>query len=177
MSQLGFSFVQAGAAIGAAYNEAEAAKAQADHIERIANFNARLADFKARDAIDRGKREAALHLLRTSQEAADVVTSFATQNVVVRKGSAGLIEDAVARAGVLDAVSIQNNAFRQAFGAELEGINATAQGRFAQLGAKNQAFSSLLSGGLTAAGAVTRGVIAEQRSRQLDTSGLYAEES
>lgn len=107
-----------------------------------AEFNAKVAEMQAVDALARGAddeerfREVVKGLIGSQR------AGFAGQNVDVGIGSPVDVVADTAYLGELDALTIRNNAAREAWGYEIEaenfrrfGANAARQGRFNQAGA------------------------------------------
>jgi hypothetical protein len=134
---------------------ANAAIAQGNYEQGVNNLNAGYADQEATDAIARG-REAELRagtqtrVLGGTQRAA-----LAASGVDPNVGSAAEIQAENSQLGALDALTIKNNAAREAYGYQVQaqgyragGAMAAAAGQNAAQGYRNQAASTLLTGSL-----------------------------
>ncbi len=100
-------------------------------VQDLENYNASVAELQAEDAIARGHDEegrfrAGVRGLIGSQRA-----GFAGQNVDVGVGSAVDVQADAAFLGELDALTIRNNAAREALGYHVEAENATRRGQIA----------------------------------------------
>lgn len=118
---------------------------------RIGKANAQLADIAAQDAIQRGNMEADKSLARTRQQVGDQRAALAAQGVLVDSGTGADITNQTESLGALDAMTIKNNAAREAFGFRQQADNARIGGKFAALRGQNEAYSTLLTGGARAA--------------------------
>lgn len=134
-----------------AYGEAQAIKAQATYQKQLAEFNSRVADFQAADAVDRGERAAQEILKQASQLAARTRAGFAGQGVRVDEGTALEIQQDIAAAGANNAARIRSNAFREAFGFRVDAINQQTRAIMARQEGKFQARQTMLAGGAQAA--------------------------
>lgn len=134
-------------------NAARGAEAAGKYEQKVFETNAEVADMQAQDAIARG-REAEMrqrragHRLIGSQRAA-----LAAQGIEVDSGSALDVQKDTAGLSELDALTIRNNAAREAWGFTVQAMDLRNQGRLARMGAKtqaqslrNQSVSTLLSG-------------------------------
>jgi hypothetical protein len=138
-------------AITGAYTQAEATKMQAKYAQQQGEANARMMELEAQDAIDRGDKESQTmrkkaNLLQGKQRA-----SMAAQGISLDSGSAQDILQETGEMGVEDAMTIKNNAYREAWGLRSQASNARSEGRMTRMGAKYEARSTLLTGGLQAA--------------------------
>lgn len=138
--------------IGSAYSQSQAYKAAGANARQIGDTNARTAELQAKDATSRGNRAAIEVKKQAGRVAGDQRVAFAAQGVDVNSGTAAGIQEDTRAMGALDALTIQNNATLEAWGYKMGGINASAQGRSAEISANSQAAQTLLTGGLRAAG-------------------------
>jgi hypothetical protein len=142
-----------------AQRQASAASAQGQYQKTIANENSRLATVNAQDATQRGQLEEQRARLGTRQQIGSTRAGLAAQGVDIGSGSAADVQASEAGLGELDALTIRNNAAREAYGFNVEAQQATREGRLAQFagdqaaaGYRAQGVSTLLTGlGNTAA--------------------------
>lgn len=146
----------AGVAAYGAYQQGVAAQQQADYQAAVAKNNSILAQRAADDARERGSIEEAQQRLRTRQLIGASRASAAGRGVLVDAGSAALTQADIAQIGELDALTIRNNAEREALGFEAEGANfrgeadlRTTAGRNARTAARFDVASTLLTGANT----------------------------
>jgi hypothetical protein len=136
-----------GAGVGAA-GQIQAGK----DAQRIENANARNAEMAAVDAIRRGDIEEQEHRNKVRAMLGAQRASFGANNVDSNSGSPlGLLVD-TARIGELDALTIRNNAAREAFGYRSESSNSKARGRASKKSSKTGGYSTALAGGAQAYG-------------------------
>lgn len=144
----GGAAVQGGAALAGGFVNAGAQSAQGTYSAAMYKINAGLAGKQATDATARGDfaAEGAIGKARALQGAQQA--SAASQGVDAGTGSAVRAQSDAAGIGAMDALTIKNNAYRQAFGYEAQAIQANASGEFAQEAGSNAAASSILTGGM-----------------------------
>lgn len=140
------------------YQQGKMQKAQYSTAAQIAEINARIAEMQARDALKRGheaegRSRQTFKKLRGSQRA-----TLAAQGIRVDVGSAQDIQQEAADIGEFEALTIRNNAAREAFGYRSQGIGfqmqatgAEAAGRLAASQGRIAATQTLMTGGLQAA--------------------------
>jgi hypothetical protein len=132
----------------AAYSSYESGQAQ----KALANTNARLADEQAADSTRRGQIEEDRRRALTRQQLGAQRVALGANNVVSSTGTPlGLLAE-TAEYGELDALTIRNNAAREAFGYKVEAGNSRTRGRIASREGTLGAFSTILGGGAQAYG-------------------------
>lgn len=119
---------------------------QGKYLDKVAKVNARMSDQAADDAIARGGIEADEHRKATQQVIGSTRTGFAAAGIDVNSGTAGLIQDDVAALGELDALTIINNAAREAYGYRVQAMDQRQQGKLAKYQGKMGAIGSILGG-------------------------------
>lgn len=144
----------AGAGVGAittavgAYNQSAAYARQGKYSRRMANINASMADIEATDAIRRGDIAANRQGLRTALLIGTQRATAAGQGVDVNSGSALDLQANAARMGVLDQHTLRMNAYKEAMSIRMKGSSDRFQGNMAYMSGRNNAYNSLLAGGL-----------------------------
>lgn len=138
------------------YSQGKDVRAAGNYSSSVYNQNATLADQQAADAITRGDTAASRQEQATSGLIGAERTGYAGQGVDVNSGSAADVQTDSARLGALDALTIRNNARREAFGYGVQAAQDRTQGAFAKASGDNQAnaldagaVSTLLTGGAT----------------------------
>lgn len=112
----------------------------------------------AHDARQRGAREADQARLDTQQAIGSQRVAQAASGGEVNTGSNALAQQDTAQFGELDALTIANNAAREAYGYEVEATGLQNQARALKKGAKNAPLTGLLSGAVQGfAGAYSSG--------------------
>jgi hypothetical protein len=116
--------------------------------KKLAEYNAKIAEFQAQDAIDRGVVAATRSRVVTSGVIGSERAQLAHQGVDINEaGSSAVDVQANTRyLGELDALTIKNNAALQAWGFRQQAAQSTFQGTVAQIGGQNAAVSTLLTG-------------------------------
>jgi len=143
-----FALMAAQGVMGAqAAKQAGAAQASADL------QNAQYADMAANDAVKRGAVEEDQQRLQTTGAIGTQRAGFAANGIDVNSGSAANIQDDTAQLGEFDALTIRNNAAREAWGYKTQSQTYQTSAKTAVKSAKNNAFGSLLGAG--AQGAAT----------------------
>lgn len=144
--------VEAGQTVGDYYAERGRGR-----FERTAfDTNARFKRLEADDAIRRGdlaagdvRRDAAA--VRGAQRVA-----AAGQGVDVNSGTVAALQDETDAVGELDAQTVKNNAWREAWGLKAKADDYERQGRMATLESKNKQRNTLVTGGLNALTTATK---------------------
>tara|TARA_R110001599_G_scaffold171353_1_gene362440 strand:+ start:451320 stop:451841 length:522 start_codon:yes stop_codon:yes gene_type:complete len=124
----------------------------AKYQEKVGENNALSAKYAAKDAMDRGavaedqKRNETRTLLarQNAALAANGIDSSTGTGLNILSDTAGL--------GEFDAQTIRSNAMKQAYGYNLQGDNALADGRASAAASRNNAYSTILSSGSKAYG-------------------------
>ena len=151
----------AGAATSAmgAIKQGNAAQAAADYNAQIAGMNAVNNKNNAERAAAAGEQNAAQAELKGRAAVGAIRAAQAANNVDVNTGSAVDVRSSAAETGQLNALTIRNNAAREAWGYQNQAASNTAQasldtmqGQAAQDAASITATSDLLSGAGKAAG-------------------------
>ncbi len=142
--------MQAVNSVSTAYSTSRALEAQGDYANRTSERNARAAEFEAKDVIARGDKASAKARAAARYERGATRAQMAAQGIDVNSGSAADIQDDVTMIGEIEANTIKNNAWRQAFGLKVEAENSRADGEFKKMAAGAEARSTLVTGGLNA---------------------------
>ncbi len=139
--------------------QAGAVDAQGKYEAMIDRQNAGLADQQAADAIQRGQIEEGRQRLGTKQEIGATRASIAGQGVDVGSGSALDVQGSEAGLGEMDALTIRNNAAREAWGYNTQAaqdrqaaLMSEFSGKQAAAGLRSQSYSTLITGGLNTYG-------------------------
>lgn len=119
---------------------------QGKYLDKVAKVNAGISEQAAQDAVARGSIEADEQRKTTQQIIGAQRTGFAAGGIDVNSGTAGLIQDDVAALGELDALTIINNASREAYGYKVQAMDQRQQGRLARYQGNMEAVGSILGG-------------------------------
>lgn len=144
--------------IAATDAEVGALKTQATIQRDFADYNADLAEARADDAIERGKKEESAFRKKVQQAIGSQRAALAAAGVELDEGSALDIQSETAALGEIDALNIRNNASREAFGFKSQAIQAKQQGiinynmlrtqaRIAEITGRHRSTQSVLSYG------------------------------
>lgn len=134
---------------GSAY-QAQGLKSQGRMEEAQNNFNAKMAEVTAKDALDRGEKDAASIRRQAKGVMGSQRAGYAGQGVLVDSGTAGDMVDDTRRMSEEDMTTAKNNAWRESFGHRVQASNYRMAGKMARWGSQNQAKNALISGGLWA---------------------------
>lgn len=128
--------------------QAGAIKDQGKYEKQQADFNARMLDMQAEDALKRGDKVANSVRTRGEQVRGTQRASFAGQGVDVGFGSALDLQDETVHLSNLDVLEAKNNAWRESFGYHVQAENTRLQGRHALASARANAKMTILSAGM-----------------------------
>jgi hypothetical protein len=137
--------------------QAAGAKSSGRLASQEARFNAQMAEIQADDALARGNK-ASDEVRRTGRRVmgAQRVAS-AGQGILVDAGSAGELLDDTRKMTEEDILTAKNNAWREAFGYQVQASNSRISEKLAQMESRNTARNTLLAGGLNSALSFARG--------------------
>ncbi|WP_449540996.1 hypothetical protein [Enterobacter ludwigii] len=149
------AFVAASLAMSAmqAYNQRQ----QGKYAKAMADQNADIAENQAEDAVNRGNIEADQRRREMRQRAGTQAATMGATGAELSTGNALDIFGDTAQFGTLDALTTVNNAQREAYGYQVQGMNATAQGNAAQSQARAAVTQTLMTAPLKAYGAYQMG--------------------
>lgn len=139
---------------GTSYAQATAQQLQSDLQQSQLEANAKIAEWKAKDALKRGSKEAnkqrgAIKRLIGSQRA-----GFAAQGIDVNEGTAAAIQNSTSYLGELDNITIRTNAFREAWGYKFQAQDYRNQSYYAGAAGSNLFSGTILTGASQFAGSV-----------------------
>lgn len=170
MGSIGTGLQIAGAVSGAygSYQQSKATKAAYEYQAAVNRNNAQIAQWQAADAITRGQKAEQAQRLKTAQLKSSQRAAFAARGVALDEGSALNILDDTDYMGEMDALTIRDNAAREAWGLrnQATGYSSDASMLSSRANAESpmgSAFGSLLTGA---------GVVADSwYKRKLKTEG------
>jgi len=153
IAAVGIGILQASSAAG----EANAIKSANKFNARRLDFNKKVANISAKDAIKRGEEKvidfkAAATRLKGSQRAA-----LARQGINVDSGTAAGIQDETDKQIDTDIQRIRNNAWRESWGFKVEASGLETEKQLTGLAAENKASSTLIGGTLSGIGTAVGG--------------------
>lgn len=109
-----------------AYNQSKASKAAYEYQAAVANNNATLDEYKARDAIMRGQSAEIAQRMKTAGLKGTQRASLAARGLDLGEGSASDILTSTDMMGETDALTIRDNASREAWGYRVRRDGTTA---------------------------------------------------
>lgn len=153
-----------------AYNQSVADRSAGKYSSKMYAMNARMAEFQAEDAKARGDKEyekvlrqGERSLFAIRREGKKTVgeqrVALAAQGVNIEMGSAKDIVDEtktfsmmdqirIESMAKIDAMTVRNNAWREAFGYKMQAMEFAGAGDYATMASKSKAMQSLLTGGM-----------------------------
>ena len=153
----GFMGAKVGGGIGSSIAQAGAIRDEAEFQSMRYDMNARIASFQAKEAVRFGEKAAQSELKSTKQTIGKQRAMMAASGVEVSSGSALDIQTSTSRQGALNAMTIRNNAWREAWGYKMDAASSVGQSKFASVSGKYNSRSTLISGGLNAVGDIASG--------------------
>ena len=136
-----------------------AARRQGEYQGDIFDLNAADAERQAEDATARGREAESRHRVGVKQLIGSQRAGLAASGVDIGTGSARDVQEEAAYLGELDALTIRNNAKREALGYRTQAANLRAEGMMARRAGRNQqkaanqaAVGTLLTTGVQAYG-------------------------
>lgn len=134
--------------IGSTFSQSQALRAQQAQRQSQLEFNKAVAEFQAEEARRIAERDVEVLEKRSKQVIGAQRAAFAAQGIDVEQGSALDVQLDTAAITEVDALTIRNNAARQAFGFKVDALTAASQRRFSDINFEAQRKSTLLTGGL-----------------------------
>lgn len=141
--------VQGLSSAAGAYSQSQAQSAMGGYQKTVSDINAGMATTQAQDAITRGDIAANTANMKTRQVVGSQRANMAAQGIDVNSGSAADVQGSTQAIGALDALTIKNNAWRTAWGYNVQASNYTSQGAFQKQAADTQSGQTLLTGGMS----------------------------
>ena len=112
--------------------------------------NSRIAELQAKDAERRGREDANAYKVKIKQLIGKQRAAMAAQGIEIDADSALDIQLETAELGELDAMTIKNNAFREATGHRIQALDYSSQSGYTRIAGKTKARNTLLTGGMSA---------------------------
>ncbi len=132
-------------------NQAQAIKLQGAYQKQQADANARLAMIRADDASRAGDLKAGAARRKGSAILGAQRVAAAAQGVDINSGSAADLQLETDQMSEIDVNQIKNNAWREAWGYQVQANDLIAQGNMAATSAKYNARATVLTGNINAA--------------------------
>jgi hypothetical protein len=131
------------------YDQAKAQRQEGKYLQQTYDANARIAMMQADDAIDRGNKKAQDLKTQTKKLVGSQRVAMAAQGLDLEADDALAIQQETASMGAVDAQTIKNNAWQEAWGFRVASQDYTNKGTFANITAKQKAKSTILTTGLS----------------------------
>ncbi len=142
--------VGAAGSLAGAISSAGAMRAQGEYQRQQYEFNARIAELQAQDAMDRGDKEASHIRKKGNQIQGAQRAALAAQGIDISSGSALDVQVDTDSAIRQDMIQTRNNAWREAWGFRAQALGYQNEGVLAQRATENKARNTLLTGGMQA---------------------------
>lgn len=149
---IGSSIVQGIASLFGASAEADAQRQQAEYNANVSEFNAKLSEMQTEDAYKRGDRDAQKLKSQAKTFKGTQRAKLAAQGIEVDSGSAAEIQEQTEVLSAQDAMTIKNNAAREAFGYKVQTMQYRQAAKYGMQAGENAARATMLGGGLRAVG-------------------------
>ncbi len=133
-----------------AFNQSKATNENASYQQSVYESNARMAEIQAMDAVKRGDTASKETQARAKRLIGSQRAALAAQGQDLETGSALQIQQDTAEIGAADALTIRNNAWREAWGYQSQAEQYRTQSIFSGMTASNNSGNTLLTGGLNA---------------------------
>lgn len=121
---------------------------QANYQNKVAENNALSARYAADDALARGAVEEQQQRAKTRAIQGQQRAALAANGIDATTGTGSLLLTDSAGFGEFDALTVRNNAMKQAYGLNTQANNMLAEGKAAKSAGINAAFGTLLTGGV-----------------------------
>lgn len=135
--------MMAGGTAVTAYGQYQAGKAN----QKIANYNAEVAELQAEQALKRGREDESRLRMQTRQTIGAQRAALAAMGIDLDDGTAAQIQDDTTYFGELDALTIRNNAALEAWGYRTQATDYRMQGSLAASQGRSQMLGTILSAG------------------------------
>lgn len=170
--QSGAAAAQAFTSLAGAYIQGRAERTRADYEAMVAEHNMRLAQLQSEDALRRGSKAAN----KVRQEGLKVVgaqrAATAAQGIKVDDGTAADLQAETQYLSELDAMTVQNNAWREAWGFKAQAADQQSKATFGEMAGDARANAMILTGGLQAADYAGQALYYSQQSADDKNKGI-----
>lgn len=136
--------------VGAGYMGYSGKKLEGQYAKDRAEENAASLEKQAEGEINRGAEDARALKQKVRAIVGDQRVVMANQGIDMNSGSAKALRDQTEAFGALDALTIENNAYKKAYGLRTDAVNMRAEGERIQNSKNAEGFQTLVTGGLKA---------------------------
>lgn len=133
-----------------AKQQSDAIKMQGEFDAQQAKFNVQSLEVRKNELLAKAEEDQTDMAKQVQQMLGIQKVSLAAQGIEVDTGTAEQIQAETKEIGRKDIMRIKNNAWREAWGMEVQQEQIETQAKFAKLGARTQASNTLATGGLQA---------------------------
>ena len=126
-------------------------------VKKMGKFNRAMAEWRARDAMQRGHESEYLSRRRIKKTIGGQRAAYAAQGIRVDTGSARDVQFETHNIGEIDAMNIKINAIREAYGHRMAGLGFDYKGSMALAQSKAKSVDTLLAGGMKSASFFKKG--------------------
>lgn len=148
--------MQLGSGIAGAFAESDALKQRAKFQAQQFEFNMKIAELQAEDAIAQGNTDASALQRKARQVRGSQRAAMGASGTEVNSGSNLSVQSDTEDMGDIDAMTIKINAARKAWGFKVDAVNMFSQSVLGTAAADNSARSTLLTGGFKTLGGATK---------------------
>ncbi len=134
---VGVAAASAGMSAYSASEQADASKKAANYQAQVAANNAKIAQYQRSSAIQQGEVDAQTAMRQQAQTLSAQRAALASNGVDLTEGSSQDLLATTKFLGAADVNTIQSNAARQAWGYDVQGMNASASGQLDKWKADN----------------------------------------
>lgn len=120
---------------------------QGKYQEKVGKNNAKAAEYAAADAMARGAVAEQQQRARTRALMGQQKAALAANGIDIGTGTGSLLLTDTAGLGEFDALTVRNNAMKQAYGMNVQADNLLSEGKAARAGANMASFGTALTGG------------------------------
>lgn len=152
----GIYAIQGLSAWSSSRSNANAQRALGEYQLQQNETNARLSKMQAEDALKRGDLHAGVARRRGAAVKGAQRVNAAAQGIDINTGSAAAIQAETEQMSDLDVANAKNNAWREAWGYQVQADQYSGRGRMAKISGDYQAKQTVLTGNLEAAGYLMR---------------------
>jgi hypothetical protein len=127
---------------------AEAIRRKANYQRHMTNLNKYFSERSAEDALERGGRAVSDVRKKERQVIGEQRAAMAAQGVNVSDASSVGLLDETKSAAAFEALTVENNAWREAWGYKVQGFEASMKGQLMDLASDQEARETLTTGGM-----------------------------
>jgi hypothetical protein len=162
------------------HQQAGAVLSQGRYHQRLAEWNANLAERQAADAVARGAKAEQRHRQGVKGLVGAQRAALAAQGIEINDGSALDVQADTVQLGELDALTLRNNAAREAWGYKAQASDERQRGIMAGLASRNEAaglrtaaFGTLLTGAANVYGMSRGGGRSSSKAKAPKAKGTF----